>query len=126
MSSSETMIGEPLKVGQPTKIPEDIAARVVCKVGSNRGKVFTLTDAATMIGRDDECQIILNDPQISSRHAMIYFAGGEFRVRDLDSTNGTLLNGSPLTEAAYNDGDDLRLGKSVLRLEIDFREPSNR
>ena len=52
---------------------------------------------------------------------MVYFAGGEFRVRDLDSTNGSLLNGSALNELAYADGDDLRVGKSVVRLVVDFR-----
>ena len=121
MSKNETLIDAPLRVGDVTPIPDDLEAALRVVAGPDTGNTVRLKDPITIIGRDDDCHVTLDDPRVSNRHAMVYFAGGEFRVRDLDSTNGSLLNGSPLTEFAYQDGDDLRVGKSVVRLIIDFR-----
>jgi len=119
--TNETLIDEPLRVGDVTPIPEEINATLRVVSGPDTGSVVPLKDPITIIGREDACHLTLDDPRVSTRHAMIYFAGGEFRVRDLDSTNGSLLNGSALSEFAYADGDDLRVGKSVVRLVVDFR-----
>lgn len=119
---SETLIDEPLRVGDVTDIPADIDATLRVVAGPDTGRIIPIDDPITIIGRDETCHVALDDPRVSTRHAMVYFAGGEFRVRDLDSTNGSLLNGSPLTEFAFQDGDDLRVGKSVVRLVIDFRK----
>ncbi len=118
--SDQTLIDTPLKVGDAEPIPADIDARLVIVAGPDTGTNVILKDAVTLIGRDDDCHVTLDDPRVSGQHAMVYFASGEFRVRDLNSTNGSLLNGSPLTEFAYQDGDDLRVGKTVARLVVDF------
>ena len=118
--SDQTLIDTPLKVGDAAPIPTDIDAKLVIVAGPDTGTSVVVEDAVTLIGRDDECQVKLDDPRVSGQHAMVYFASGEFRVRDLNSTNGSLLNGSPLTEFAYQDGDDLRVGKTVVRLVVDF------
>ena len=123
MSGSQTLIDEPLKVGELTAIPDDIDARLVVLAGPNEGTTYVVTEPVTLIGRDDDCHVVIEDPRASARHAMVYFASGEFRVRDLESTNGSLLNGSPLTEFAFHDGDDLRCGKTVIRLLVDFKDP---
>lgn len=124
-ANNRTLIDENLKIGQITTIPDDIDARLHIVSGEGQGRQVPLKDAATLIGRDADCQLVLEDPRVSGRHAQVYFAGGEFRVKDLGSTNGTLLNGSALTDAAYRDGDDLRVGRSVVRIEIDFKEPAD-
>ncbi len=118
--SGETLIDTPLKVGEATDIPDDVDAKLVIVAGPDTGKTYPIEDSVTLIGRDDDCHVILDDPRVSARHAMVFFASGEFRVRDLQSTNGSLLNGSPLTEFAFQDADDLRVGKSVVRLVVDF------
>jgi S-DNA-T family DNA segregation ATPase FtsK/SpoIIIE len=121
--SAETLVDTPLKVGEVEAIPEDLTATLRVVAGPDTGTIVPVDQPITLIGRDDDCRLKLDDPRVSGRHAMVYFATGEFRVRDLDSTNGCLLNGSPLTEFAFQDGDDLRVGKSVVRLVIDFRAP---
>lgn len=123
MSGSQTLIDEPLKVGELTAIPDDIDARLVVLAGPDEGSTYVIAEPVTLIGRDDDCHVVIDDPRASARHAMVYFASGEFRVRDLESTNGSLLNGSPLTEFAFHDGDDLRCGKTVIRLLVDFKDP---
>jgi len=120
--SNETLIDEPLKVGEVTPIPQEIDARLQIVAGPDTGKILYIEDPIIVLGREDDCHLILDDPRVSNRHAMVYFAGGEFRARDLNSTNGSLLNGSALTECAMADGDDLRVGKTVVRLIVDFRE----
>ena len=97
---SETLIDEPLRVGDVSEIPEDMAATLRVVAGPDTGRMIPIDDPITIVGRDETCHVVLDDPRVSTRHAMVYFAGGEFRVRDLDSTNGSLLNGSPLTEFA--------------------------
>ena len=121
--TNETLIDEPLRVGDVTPIPEEIEATLQVVAGPDTGTTVALKDPITLLGRDEACHLTLDDPRVSNRHAMVYFAGGEFRVRALESTNGSLLNGSALREFAYADGDDLRVGKAGVRLIIDFRGP---
>jgi len=120
--ANETLIDEPLKVGEVTPIPSEIDAKLKVVAGTDTGQLTYLESPITLIGREEECHITLDDARVSNRHAMVYFASGEFRVRDLNSTNGSLLNGSPLSECVFTDGDDLRVGKTVLRLIVDFRD----
>lgn len=121
--SAETIQGEPLKLGDLEEVPTDIDARLRVVFGNGKGTVFPIRESSIVLGRDEGCHIVVDDPRVSGRHAIISYRGGEFRVSDLQSTNGSLLNGSPLTESVFQESDDLRLGKTVIRLEVDFREP---
>ena len=121
--SAETIQGEPLKLGDLEEIPGEIDARLRIVAGNGKGSVYPLRENSVVLGRDEGCHVVIDDPRVSGRHAIISYRGGEFRVSDLQSTNGSLLNGSPLTESVFSESDDLRLGKTVVRLEVDFREP---
>ena len=76
-------------------------------------------DEAT-IGRSDEAKLTLRDPSASRLHAAISHGGRGWTVRDLDSANGTYVNGSPVKEAVLTDGDILLIGNTELR----FTDPS--
>lgn len=70
----------------------------------NRRKTFT-------IGRDETCDLVLADRQVSRRHAAIRWNGKFYQVEDLDSTNGTHLNGaSASSPLSLSDGDELQIG----------------
>ena len=58
----------------------------------------------TLIGQSDACDIRLTDPLVSRRHASLELDGHRLRLRDLDSTNGTLLDGVPIVEAFVESG----------------------
>ncbi len=70
-----------------------------------------------VIGRLPECTIVLGDPNVSRRHAEVARAedGQGAVVRDLQSTNGTRVNGVPVREQALADGDEVTVGTTVLR-----------
>ena len=72
---------------------------------SNR--VFALK-ACTVIGRSSDCDITLAASHLSRRHAKLIVKNGQLYVKDLDSSNGTYLNGKRVSEAKIKRGDELR------------------
>jgi hypothetical protein len=68
-----------------------------------------------IVGRGPECQITIDDPMLSRRHARIDLSGAKPAIEDLRSRNGTQLNGRPLVgRAVLEDGDRIRLGTQEL------------
>ena len=71
------------------------------------------------IGRDhNKCQIILNDPEVSSVHAVVRKSGNDITVEDLNSSNGTLLHGERINKANLMTGDEFLIGSTTFTLEI--------
>ncbi len=74
------------------------------------GKKHTLFDINT-IGRADDADIIIDDPFISSKHALIAKRGSKLVIQDLNSTNGTFLNGKKIKKPVrLKEKDEIRLG----------------
>jgi hypothetical protein len=71
-----------------------------------------------VIGRMPECDVVLSDPNVSRRHAEVLRVEGDFMVRDLGSTNGTRLNGAPITEGYLRTGDNITVGSTTLVFEM--------
>jgi hypothetical protein len=78
--------------------------------------------AMNYIGRADDNQIRLKSGDISRRHAMISVANGAYLLRDLQSQNGTFVNGHRITEHVLADGDRVRVGN----IELVFHYASSR
>ena len=70
-----------------------------------------LAEPVITIGRAPENLIQIEEPSVSSRHAQITVSGDTYELRDLDSTNGTRVNGEPITGVALRLGDRIRFGK---------------
>jgi hypothetical protein len=83
------------------------------------GQSYALTKPNVTLGRDDNCDISIEDANISRQHAQLsQDVVGTWKISDLGSTNGTKLNGSPVTSALLRDGDQITVGITVL----EFRE----
>jgi FhaA, N-terminal domain/FHA domain len=67
------------------------------------------------IGRSQENDIVISDPNVSRRHARLSRADNGFVVEDLGSTNGTLLDGAPIDRERIESGDELTFGQSTAR-----------
>ena len=81
------------------------------------GHSFAL-DVVTPIGRDVNNAIVVEDPFASAEHAVLTFRGRSWYLEDLESTNGTYVNGRPVAGVApIAFGDELQIGEVRMRLE---------
>jgi hypothetical protein len=81
------------------------------------GKRTVLGGSRVLIGRSRECDIQLDDPNVSRRHAEVRREGDAWVVADLGSTNGIKVNGRRIPEAELNPGDEVTFGLIKLRFE---------
>ncbi|MDQ3932878.1 MAG: DUF3662 domain-containing protein [Actinomycetota bacterium] len=93
---------------------ERYALRVVR--GGKQGAEVKLDDARLLAGRHPDCDIELDDPTVSRQHAAFVRRGGDWWVIDLESTNGTRVNGADATEHVLQPGDRIELGQAVVEL----------
>jgi hypothetical protein len=85
------------------------------------GMVHELTDEFVTVGRSPDNTIVIHDASVSGRHAQLQRAGETYRIKDLDSTNGTRVNGIPATDTVLRFDDRIRFGGVEARFEPDTR-----
>jgi pSer/pThr/pTyr-binding forkhead associated (FHA) protein len=91
---------------------------VMISQGSQAGMSAALAGGVIMIGRSADCQLILDDDYVSTRHARVVATPNGIYVEDLGSTNGTYVNGQRITApTTITLVDSVRIGKTVMRLE---------
>jgi hypothetical protein len=83
------------------------------------GKTFVIDRPRTVIGRSSRCDFVVDDPNVSRRHAELQRRDGDWYVVDLDSTNGVAVNGKPVRTAVLAPGDEIALGTARLRFNVD-------
>lgn len=83
------------------------------------GRTHELNVDRTTIGRVEENTFQIADPSVSSHHCEILLRSGEVLVRDLNSTNGSFINGEKIAEQVLKAGQVLRLGQVELKLEAE-------
>ncbi len=97
----------------------DAALAVVKGGGLNAGDRYDLFGGLT-IGRAGDADVRIEDRFASGIHCRLYSRGASYYVEDLNSTNGTYLNGGQLHgEAELNDLDEVRIGDTELRFELE-------
>jgi len=98
-----------------------MSGRLAALAGPLEGALFRLAEKDVSIGRDAENGIAIADASLSRRHSLVAFVSGEYRIRDLDSRNGTYVNGVPVKERLLEHGDHISIGASVLLFSDDAR-----
>ena len=76
-----------------------------------------------MIGRSPLNQIVIDHPTISAHHAVLLRTGASYSLKDLNSTNGTQINGDFVTVAELKDGDTIRFGSVTAVFAGAYRKP---
>ncbi|NNJ27712.1 FHA domain-containing protein [Alienimonas chondri] len=82
--------------------------------GLERGTTFRELATPVSIGREDENAVRLNDERVSRFHAKVQEDGGRVILTDLDSTNGTRVNGRPVSARVLRPGDQIAVGRCLL------------
>jgi hypothetical protein len=98
-------------------------AELVVLTGARAGAVFELPDIPTVVGRSPEAHFQLDDPWISSMHAMFERRGEELWVVDLESRNGTFLGKDRVQEALLPASAVLRFGRTEVRVQRERSRP---
>lgn len=89
-----------------------LRAQLVLLTGDRAGSTYEIKDdRMTVIGRDAQCQIRLQDPDASRRHAAIQPFGREFYIMDMGSTNGTIVNGRQEEKRILRHADRITIGQ---------------
>lgn len=87
------------------------------KVGSQADEVFTFSGNEMTFGRSPDCDQVLEYPMVSGRHARVFRLGPQLMVEDLQSANGTFVNGSRIHRPTpINPGDSIGLGSYTFKL----------
>ena len=77
--------------------------------------IFSLPKSKIVIGRDNECNLVLTDLDASRHHASIETILGSYIIKDMGSTNGTLVNKVKVPNAVLTSGDLIQVGKTILK-----------
>jgi diguanylate cyclase (GGDEF)-like protein len=111
---------EATKVANVGELQQELAARgqrdrpyLVVLAGSNIGEMYRVDSPEVVIGRTSGASIRLADDGISRRHAQLVVAGSEVVIEDLNSANGTFVNGEQIVHRVLQDGDKIRLGSTT-------------
>lgn len=102
--------------GRPRLAP-GLKCTVEETAGYSPGKSYAIEKPVTLIGRS-KAEILLDDPEVSRRHAAIEVYGERVIIKDLGSTNGTFLNGLGVKMSFVKDGDELQVGNTVLKVRF--------
>jgi pSer/pThr/pTyr-binding forkhead associated (FHA) protein len=99
---------------------QDVVGWVVALNGVLRGQDFRLVTGKNVMGTAADCDVVLTDPYLSSRHAVIRHEDGRFMLVDLDSTNGTFVNDRRVSKTELIDNDKVRLGRTEMKFKSLF------
>jgi transcriptional regulator with GAF, ATPase, and Fis domain len=102
--------------------------RLLVLSGPLKDSTISLSESEVTIGREGSNAIPVTDPSVSRKHCLVSWYEGRFRVRDLDSRNGTLVNGSAVEEQWLQHGDEIAAGDSsfLFLLDEDISPPEGR
>jgi DNA-binding NtrC family response regulator len=108
--------------GRPFVAANEAVGRLVVVEGTNRGGAIALQRAQATVGRHPTNDLVLQDPRVSSVHLeLTRRPGGNILVRDGGSTNGTWIGDTRIVEVEIAPGAVVRVGDTLLRLEVDPR-----
>ncbi|HUJ51626.1 MAG TPA: sigma 54-interacting transcriptional regulator [Bryobacteraceae bacterium] len=87
--------------------------------GPVKGSVFPLPEGEFSVGRHASNNLCVEETAVSRRHFVIRRSGPRCTLQDLESRNGTFVNGTPVTEHALEQGDEIRIGGSAFAYVVD-------
>jgi pSer/pThr/pTyr-binding forkhead associated (FHA) protein len=115
------MIYRPTQPPTEAVSPEELGVEKELVTLSVDGRKHEITKQRTVIGRSRECDIQIEDPSASRRHAEVRQEGTAYWIVDLDSTNGLEVNGLRVRRAKLDHGDTITIGSTEIAFRRDLQ-----
>ena len=94
-------------------------AKIFFTAGTLAGRTLELPPTGLVIGKTKDADLVMDDPSVSGHHARMTVQNGIWRIQDLQSTNGTNVNGNKIEAADLNNGDEVSMGDVVFIFKAD-------
>lgn len=115
--SDEPMKTVALALDSVNQQNREVVGWVVILGGEQKGKDFRLYPGRNVVGTSADCDLVLTDNYLSAKHCAIRYEDEQYSLVDLDSTNGTFVNGKKTSKVELIDNDIIRLGKTELKFK---------
>ena len=118
-ATSHTIVLEKTAFARPLNLPRTYElASLTALCGEDKDSYLAIGEQQIYIGRLDKNDFILMDANVSRLHAYVTYERHRHVVHDAQSTNGTFVNGAPVTSACLASGDEIQIGSTILRYEV--------
>jgi hypothetical protein len=107
--------------GRVLRLPEDQEFSLKVLEGKDRGAVYPLIKPRTLLGRAN-ADIVVDDPLASRLHCAVEIGEDGVVIRDLGSTNKTLVNSQPIVTSALKSGSTFQVGQHIFQLSIELKQ----
>ena len=114
----EIFIDDDLKAGVVDVKSEFVGGESQPRLIVSDGRSFAVGDVPLVIGRSPEVAVVVNDSNVSRQHAEVWRTAEGVAVRDLQSTNGTYVNGHRISAVSLSPRDDVTVGVLHFRIEL--------
>jgi hypothetical protein len=114
----EIFVDDQLKAGDLAVKTEFEAGESQPRLLASDGRTFAIGDVSLVIGRSPDVSVVINDSNVSRRHAEVWRTSEGVAIRDLQSTNGTFVNGHSVNAVSLSPRDDITVGPLHFRIEL--------
>jgi pSer/pThr/pTyr-binding forkhead associated (FHA) protein len=116
---------EPITTASPSTAvrSKDSQPKLIISRGDEPPSTVELHHEYTYLGRADGNELAIPEPSISNRHCVFILSGSDVIVRDLNSSNGTYVNGEPVPESILRPGDNIQVGAIDIKFVPGVRRP---
>ena len=114
----EVFVDDDLKGGDLEVQTEFVGGESQPRLLASDGRAFVVGEHPLVIGRNPDVDVVINDSGISRRHAEVWRTIEGVAIRDLQSTNGTFVNGHRISAVSLSPRDDVTIGTLHLRIEL--------
>ena len=121
MTIPVSIVDTPLMQTPPAALNPRKKYALLIVSGKEAGKVLDIQKTVVTIGRSG-CDLLVDDPELSRRHARVEVRGDEITLKDLDSTNGTFMDDERIREVLIDNRSKFRVGSHEIALVITDRD----
>jgi hypothetical protein len=114
----EIFIDDDIKVGDMAVKADFVGGESQPRLIASDGRSFAVGEHPLVIGRSPDVAVVVNDSNVSRRHAEVWRTSEGVAVRDLQSTNGTFVNGHRITAVSLSPRDEVTVGTLHFRIEL--------